>query len=56
MSALFALRTLALVVQPLILGSLLGANESMAVIFMGALCVTCADLFFLATRRSSLNA
>ena len=52
--AMFAVRSLALVVQPFILSALLWATNSVAVIVIGALCVMCAALFFLATRRTAL--
>lgn len=50
--AMFALRSLALVVQPFILAALLGATSSLAVIVIGMLCLVCAGLFFLTTRSS----
>lgn len=53
-SAMFATRSLALIVQPFILGALLGASDSFAVIVIGLICAVCAGLFFLVTRRSSL--
>ena len=52
--AMLATRSLALVAQPFILGALLGATSSFAVIVIGLLCLACAGLFFLTTRRSSL--
>ena len=53
-SAMFATRSLALIAQPFILGALLGATDSVAVIVIGLLCLVCAGLFYLATRRSTL--
>ena len=53
-SAMFAARSLALVAQPFILGALLGATDSVAVIVIGLICLVCAGLFFLITRRTSL--
>ena len=53
-SAMFSTRSLALVAQPFILGALLGATSSLAVIAIGLICLACAGLFFLITRRTSL--
>ena len=53
-SAMFAARSLALVAQPFILGALLGAADSIAVIVIGLICAACAGLFFLVTRHTSL--
>ncbi len=50
--AMFAVRSLALVAQPFILGALLGATDSLAVIVIGLICLACAGLFFGITRRS----
>lgn len=55
-SALFAVRSIALIIQPFILSALLGAIDSVAVIVIGAICVLCATLFFFFTRRTSLPA
>ena len=52
--AMFATRSLALVAQPFVMGALLGVADSIAVIIIGALCVLCAGLFYLTTRRTSL--
>ena len=52
--AMFATRSLALVAQPAILGVLLGATESFAVIVIGLICLACAGLFTLLTGRTSL--
>ena len=49
-----ATRSLALVAQPFILGALLGAADSVAVIVIGVFCVICAGLFFLVTRSTTL--
>jgi len=54
--AMFAARSLALIAQPFILGALLGATDSVAVIVIGLVCIVCAGMFFLVTRRTSLAA
>lgn len=53
-SAMFATRSLALIAQPFVLGALLGATDSVAVIVIGLICVACAGLFFLTTRHTLL--
>ena len=52
--AMFATRSLALIVQPSILGALVGSTDSEAVIVIGLICVVCAIAFFFLTRRTSL--
>lgn len=52
--AMYATRSLALIVQPAIMGLLLGATDSFAVIVLGTICVICAVLFVLVTRRTPL--
>lgn len=51
---MFAFRSLTQIAQPFILGALLAATDSVAVIVIGALCSVCAGAFFLATRRTAL--
>lgn len=51
---LFTTRNLMLIAQPFILGALLGASESLAVIVIGAFCLVCAGLFYLMTRGTVL--
>ncbi len=53
-AALLATRSLMLSVQPFILGALLGATDSVAVIIIGVICAVCAGLFYLTTRHSEL--
>lgn len=52
--SMFATYSLALVVQPFILSTLLGTANNVAVIVIGAFCAACAILFVLVTRSSSL--
>lgn len=54
-SAMFSTRSLALVAQPFILGALLGATDSVAVIVIGVFCLVCAALFTQFTRQSFLK-
>ncbi len=51
-SAMYATRSLTLIVQPFVMGALLGATDAVAVIVLGVVCVVCAALFFLVTRRT----
>ena len=53
--AMFAMRNMALIAQPFILGALLGAADNVAVIIIGVLCAACAGVFFLVTRDTALN-
>ena len=53
-SAMFATRSLALIIQPFTLSALLGATDSIAVIVIGLVCAISAGLFFLITKRTSL--
>ena len=52
--AMFAVRSLALVAQPFIMGALLVAADAVAVIIIGAICAVCALVFYLVTRHTSL--
>ena len=49
-AAMFAARSLTLIAQPFIMGALLGATDSVAVIVIGAVCVLCDALFALQSR------
>lgn len=51
-SAMYATRSLTLIVQPFVMGALLGATDAVAVIVLGVICAVCAALFFLVTRRT----
>lgn len=53
--AMFATRSLALVAQPFILGALLGAADSVAVIVIGVFCLLCSATFYLITRNTPLK-
>ena len=54
-SAMFAVRSIALIAQPFIMGALLGATDSTAVIVIGLICAISAALFFLLTRHTTLS-
>lgn len=51
---MFAVRSVLLIVQPLLLGVLLSVNSAMAVIILGVMCAVCAAAFYLSTRHSVL--
>lgn len=53
-SSMLVTRSFALIVQPFIMGALLGLTDAVAVIVIGLICAACAGLFFLVTRRTSL--
>lgn len=53
--AMFAMRSVLQIVQPLLLGALLSMSRSVAAIVLGGLCLLCAALFFVNTRRSDLR-
>ena len=52
--SMFAVRSVLLIVQPLILGALLAAGNKTTVIVLGIICAVCAVLFYLTTRHSAL--
>lgn len=52
--AMFATRSVILVVQPLLLGLLLGVGNQAETVILGLLCVACGLVFYFATRRSAL--
>ena len=51
---MFAARSVALIIQPMLLGLLLSMRDSVVVIIIGAICVLCAGIFVLMTRRTEL--
>ncbi len=53
-SALFATHSLSLVLQPFVLGALLAERDGVTVLVIGAVCLACATLFLLLTRRDRL--
>lgn len=52
--AMFATRSVLLIVQPLLLGALLTMSNSVAVIIVGIICLVCSVLFYYTTRHSAL--
>ena len=52
--AMFSMRSILLIVQPLLLGFLLTVSDRMAVIVIGLVCAVCAIAFYLTTRHTSL--
>jgi hypothetical protein len=52
---MFAVRSVLLIVQPLLLGALLSEGNRTAVIVLGVGCSLCALAFWLTTRRSALS-
>lgn len=52
--AMFAVRSLLLIVQPLLLGALLSVGDQAAVIVLGCICLACATAFYFTTRHSSI--
>lgn len=52
--AMFCVRSLALTARPFLLGALLSATNTMAVIVLGALCLVCTGAFYLLSRRTCL--
>ena len=52
--AMFAARSVCMVVQPFVMGALLNVADSVAVIILGVFCVLCSVLFFLFTRKTPL--
>lgn len=53
-SAMFATRSITLIVQPFILGGLRDFASAYAIIVIGLFCAICSLIFFLKTRHSSL--
>ncbi|MBO7675647.1 MAG: MFS transporter [Atopobiaceae bacterium] len=51
---MFSVRSILLIVQPLLLGALLNVSNQTAVVVLGVACLLCALAFWLATRRSAL--
>lgn len=54
MGIMFAVRSVLLIVQPLILGALLMAGDKVPPIALGIVCAVCAVAFFASTRNSAL--
>ncbi len=52
--SMFAVRSVLLVVQPLLLGALLSAGNNTPMIVLGLICAACSVAFFLTTRHSAL--
>ena len=52
--AMFAVRSILLIVQPLLLGFLLTVSDRMAVVVIGLICSFCAFAFYRTTRRTPL--
>lgn len=52
--AMFATRSVCMVVQPFVMGALLNVADSVAVIILGVFCALCSLLFFLFTRKTPL--
>lgn len=51
---MFAVRSVLLIVQPLLLGSLLALSEQTAVVVLGVMCSVCCAAFYFTTRDSKL--
>ncbi|MBR3314439.1 MAG: MFS transporter [Atopobiaceae bacterium] len=51
---MFAMRSVLLIVQPLVLGTLLSLNSSIAVVVLGIVCSICSATFYLITRHTAL--
>ena len=54
MGIMFAVRSVLLIVQPLILGALLMVGDKVPPIALGIVCAVCAVAFFASTRNSAL--
>ena len=52
--SMFAVRSVLLIVQPLLLGALLAAGNNLPIIVLGLICVVCAIAFYFTTRHSAL--
>ncbi len=52
--AMFGVRSILLIVQPLLLGALLSLGDQSAVIVLGCICSVCAIAFFFVTRKMPL--
>ena len=52
---MFSVRSVLLIVQPLVLGALLSVSDSQAVVTLGIVCAVCAPLFYFTTRHSALR-
>ena len=52
--AMFATRSVILVVQPLLLGWLLGSGNQVVTVVLGLLCAACGVMFYFTTRRTAL--
>ena len=55
MATVLSTESVALIVRPIVLGTVLSVNQPLAVIIMGSVCVVCAVLFVLLTRNSCIN-
>ncbi len=55
-AAMLSTRSFALVAQPFVLGMLLNTSSNVAAMIIGALCLACAALFLVTTRKSSIAA
>lgn len=53
--AMFSVRSVLLIVQPLLLGALLSLGDRGAVIILGIVCLVCALAFYCVTRTSPLS-
>ncbi len=52
--SMFAVRSVLLIVQPLLLGALLAAGNNLPMIVLGLICAVCAVAFYFTTRHSAL--
>ena len=53
--AMFAMRSVLLVVQPLLLGALLNVSSRIAATLLGIICLVCVVLFGILTRKSEMR-
>lgn len=53
--SMFAMRSVLLVVQPVLLGALLNVSDRIAAILLGIVCLTCVVAFVVLTRKSRMR-
>ena len=53
--AMFAMRSVLLVVQPILLGALLNVSSRIAAILLGIICLACVVAFVALTRKSEMR-